>query len=89
MPWPSEPAWRQANVMQQRLIFDLLAVPQSGRPEADEVEKVLGKKIALAGRVRNGEARLLPRAIEERDGAMVENIEERRGCSPWRGRAPG
>ncbi len=66
----------QRYVVQQCFILDLLAVAQSLGTQPDQVEKVVREEIARAGGVGDGKAGSLPGAIEERDGAMIENIEE-------------
>ncbi len=67
----------QRRVVEQRFVLNFLAVAQAVRAQPDQVEKIAREEIARAGGIGDGKTGPLPGAIKERDGAMIENVEER------------
>src|SRR5207245_9079796 len=55
---------------------DRLAVGKARRTQAHQVEQVVREAVARAGFVRHGEPVLLPCLIEQRQNAVMEDIEE-------------
>ncbi len=66
----------EAGVQEERVVGDALAPAEPARAEADQREEAVDEGIVTAALVHHGEAVLLPGAVEKRQEAVVEEVEE-------------